>query len=191
VVSIIIPYVRWDGYERCLNAIFKNAGDVEFEVVSEEDVDRIGCPKMVNFLVRKSKYDLVCFMHDDSVPKPGFLEQALKVMQTFDRGWGCVGLNDKVYGPEGPCTHWLIHKKMLQYFPDGFACEDYRHTRWDRELQDVCTKHGRYKWAEYAVVGHRNPYVCPGAHFDETFLYGYNADNLKHDAEVYEKRRGE
>jgi hypothetical protein len=116
----------------------RNCGKIPFEVVAEEDVSRIGTNPMVNKLVKKSKYDLVCFLHDDSVPQGGFLDEAVRVMNTFPAGVGIVGFNDGIQDEDGPCTHWLAHKKMLKFFPDVvFYSEDYIHTRVDVELKEV------------------------------------------------------
>lgn len=192
MVSIILPWVRKDGYHRCLSAIFDSVGNgTAFEVVSEKDVG-IGCNPMVNKLVRKAKFDIVCFMHDDSEPQPGFLEAALKVMKSFPEGVGCVGFNDLMYDDSGPCTHWMIHKKMLKYFPDGvFYSEEYIHTRVDLELKEVCKAVGRYKWAKNAKVIHRNPIWDKKIYRDATARRCYDHKNLAKDRKTYIRRRNE
>jgi len=78
VVSIILPWVRSNGYRRCVSAVLRSVElGTKFEIIAEEDVDRIGCNPMVNKLVEKTKYPIVCFLHDDSVPQIGLLENAL------------------------------------------------------------------------------------------------------------------
>jgi hypothetical protein len=193
MVSIIIPWVRKAGFNRCVSAIFdavKNG--TTFEIVSEQDVGGIGCNPMVNKLIERAKYPIVCFLHDDSSPLPGFLESALKAMKEFPGGVGCVGFNDLVHGSDGPCTHWMIHKGMLEHFPDGvFYSEDYIHTRVDLELKEVCKAVGRYKWVEDAKIKHLNPIYCKKISRDSVALRCYDRKALKHDKETYIRRRKE
>jgi len=193
MISIILPWVREDGYSRCVSAVFDSVETgTTFEIVAEKDVDLIGCNPMVNRLVEKAKYDIICFLHDDSEPQRRFLENAIEVMEDFPDGWGCVGFNDLIHNSDGPCTHWMIHKKMLRYFPDGvFYSEDYVHTRVDLELKQVCKAAERYRWAEKAKIRHLNPIHNRDVKRDEVALRCYSRENLRHDAEVYERRRRE
>jgi hypothetical protein len=199
MVSIIIPWVRVDGFNRCIDALFESfyrgtkfLYSQRFEVVAEKDFDLIGCNPMVNKLVKRSKYPIVCFLHDDSEPQKGFLEAALAEMAKFDGGWGGIGLNDLQHGPDGPPTHWMIHKNMLRYFPDGvFYSEEYIHTRVDRELKDICVENGRWRWAEDAKVVHHSRVNKGRKHFDDLVLRCYGKKNIEHDRMVYERRKGE
>lgn len=192
MVSIILPWVRQNGFKRCLTAVVKHHGKIPVEIVQEEDVERIGCNPMVNYLVGLSKYEIVCFLHDDSEPQPGFLENAVAHMRNFKDGWGCVGFNDMVHDKTGPCTHWMIHKKMLKYFPDGvFYSEDYVHTRVDLELKEVSKAAGRYKWAENAKIKHLNPINYKNIKRDATALRCYDHEALAQDRKTYIRRRVE
>jgi hypothetical protein len=191
LVSIIIPYTRFDGLNVCLEHVYKNCWGVKFEVVTEYDFNLMGCNPMVNILVERSKYDLVCFLHDDSEPQAGFLDKSVSEMAKFDGGYGCVGFNDLINGENGPCTHWLIHKKMIDHFKDGvFYSEQYVHTKVDMELKETCESAGRYTWAENAIILHRNP-----IHFkvkrDDLHRSCYNKENIDHDKKVYESRKCE
>jgi hypothetical protein len=193
MVSIIIPWVRKAGYHRCLSAIF-DAVEIgtAFEIVSEEDVDRIGCNPMVNKLIEKARYPIVCFLHDDSEPQQGFLENALSVMRNFKDGVGCVGFNDLIHKEDGPCTHWMIHKDMLEHFPDGvFYSEEYIHTRVDLELKEVSKAAGRYKWAKDAKIKHLNPIYDRKTKRDKVSKHCYDHASLAHDMKTYSRRREE
>lgn len=191
MISIILPFTREEGAARCVHAISKNSGDVVYEVIAEEDENRIGCNPMVNRLVDKSNFDIVCFVHDDSIPQKDFLFNALQTMTEFVDGYGCVGFNDLVHNQDGPCTHWMIHKRMLKYFSDGvFYSEDYIHTKVDLELKEVCKAVGRYRWNKDAKIKHITPF-----HFaiglDELSKACYSPETLKHDNETYKRRRTE
>ena len=191
MISVILPFTRVEGAARCMDAISKNAGRVAYEVLAEEDNARIGTNPMVNRLVDKSRFDIICFVHDDSVPQKDFLFNALQTMKKFADGYGCVGFNDFVHGEDGPCTHWMIHKKMLKYFPDGvFYSEDYIHTKVDLELKEVCKAVGKYKWDKDAKIKHITPFHF-AIHLDEISKKCYSPETLKHDNETYKRRRKE
>ena len=191
MISVILPFTRIEGAARCLDAVSRNSGNVTYEVVAEEDKERIGCNPMVNRLIERAKFNLICFVHDDSVPQKDFLYIAYKTMGRFRDGYGCVGFNDLIHDEDGPCTHWLIHKKMLKYFPDGvFYSEDYIHTRCDLELKEVCKAAGRYRWESRAKIKHITPFHYPIG-LDELNLRCYNTESLKHDRDTYLRRRKE
>ena len=95
-VSIIIPVIRPEKAARCISMIRENAGDgINYEIVSSVDEDRMGAPKMVKELVAQTKYDLVCFLGDDTLPQKDFLKNAVLEMNQFEGRWGLVGLNDE------------------------------------------------------------------------------------------------
>jgi hypothetical protein len=191
MITVILPFTRPIGAAKCMDAIYRNSGDVVYELLAEEDKKRIGTNPMVNNLVRKSKFDIICFMHDDSVPRKDFLVNAYNTMGEFADGYGCVGFNDLIHDEDGPSTHWLIHKKMLRYFPDGvFYSEDYIHTRCDLELKEVCKAVGRYQWDENAKVKHVTPFYY-ALQLDELSKTCYSPEALKHDKKTYLRRRAE
>ncbi len=130
-VSIIVPVIRPDKAARCISFALENAG-IPFEnirIVSEEDKERIGCPKMVKLLVGKAKTDLVCFLGDDTIPQPGWLRVALEKMEELPGGWGLVGLNDMAQDGELFATHWVASKKLLPFLDDEFFCTEYFHSK--------------------------------------------------------------
>ena len=49
-VSIIIPIIRPDSADYCIEAILKNAGLPinQYEIVSDVDVHGVGCPEMAS-----------------------------------------------------------------------------------------------------------------------------------------------
>jgi len=113
-------------------------------------------------------------------------------MAKFDGGWGTVGFNDLIHWEDGPCTHWMIHKNMLKYFPDGvFYSEQYIHTRVDFELKQVSIAAGRYRWAESAKIKHLNPIYDRETQRDDVSKKCYDHYALAHDMKVYSRRRQE
>jgi len=58
-VSVCIPIIRPEKAKYCIDAIQKHANGVE--IVSDVDIDRIGCPKMLKRLVERARHDLIFF----------------------------------------------------------------------------------------------------------------------------------
>jgi len=201
-VSIIIPVVRPEGAERCVNAIRENAGikSDQYEILSLEDTDGIGCPAMVKQLTMFTLHDLVMFLGDDTVPEPGFLEAALRAMDRLPDRWGVVGLNTK--GPmfgfaseenipknRNPIAHWMADKRMLEYIPGGdFFPIDYKHCMCDVELYDIARELGRWVFAEDSKIDHKHP-INQSGEWDDLLENAYSDENRKHDLKTYLSRK--
>ena len=161
MVSIIIPYIRPEGMDRCVKAIRENAGvsDDQYEIHIAGDHNRIGCPKMVANLVMQTKYEWVMFLADDTEPEKDFLKNALERAKALDGGWGMVGLNDQFHNGNNLATHWMCHKKMLPLLGGEFFHTGYNHLFCDNELIDIARENGRYVWAKDAKITHHHPIV--------------------------------
>jgi len=186
-VSIIIPIIRPASAKRCVKAIHKNAGvdRDQYEIVTAVDVDGIGCPEMVKMLTQKAKCDLVMFLGDDTVPRPGFLKEALEEMEKLPDGWGVVGLNSG----GNPIAHWLAHKDMLAHIDGGsFFSTDYKHCWGDNELKDIAEEIGRFAYAEDSIIEHKHP-IFKTAEWDEGYKKAYHPDTKLHDERTYYKRK--
>ena len=184
-VSIIIPVIRPEKAARCISMIRENAGDgVNYEIVSSVDEDRMGAPKMVKELVAQTKYDLVCFLGDDTLPQKDFLKNAVLEMNQFEGRWGLVGLNDES-GRKLAC-HWLAHKKLLPLIGGEFFHTGYRHCFCDNELQSRCKMLGRYHYSQVATVLHDHPMVIKhGTDSNMNFI----ADHFEEDQELFNQRK--
>ena len=192
-VSIIIPIIRPESAERCIEAIKKNAGlsFYQYEIVTLMDTDRIGCPKMVETLTEKAEYDLVMFLGDDTLPEPDFMKYALEAMESLPDGWGVVGLNTQDIRVEGgnPLAHWLAHKRMLEHIPGGaFFSTEYKHCWGDNELKDIADELGRWIHAEKSKIQHIHP-VNQSAENDEGYQKAYTKENQYHDFRIYCSRK--
>ena len=200
-VSIIIPVVRQHLLSDLILAIHDNAGIPidDYEYISEYDKDRIGAPKMVKKLTEKAKYDLVMFIGDDCMPQKDFVKNALEVMNTFPDQWGIVGLNDMHRPLKDAPTHWLGHKKMLEYCGEFFHT-GYIHQYCDNELYLWAALMERYKIAENAKVLHNHVgFKDKSKDFqqnidesdDKDYKRVYDFDVQEHDEMLYEKRHKE
>jgi GT2 family glycosyltransferase len=188
-VSIIIPVVRPARSKDCISSVLENTGipPTRFEIVSELDYDRIGAPKMVKKLVEKSKYDYVCFLGDDTIAEPDFLKNALEVMHQFPDSWGLVALNDGIH-TGNLATHWLAHKKLLDFLNGTFFNISYVHCFCDNELTERCKEMGRYAYAENAKIIHNHP--VRDIRFNDRFYRSvYDESVFIKDMLLYQKRK--
>ncbi len=190
-ISVIIPVIRPEKALALTESIYANAGIPRtcYEIVMEQDHDRIGCPKMVRRLVDRAKYDLVCFLGDDTIMQPDCLKNALDAMATLPDGWGLVGLNDGS-GRKMP-THWLATKALQQYVGGEFFHTGYTHCFCDRELWDRAEAMGRYVWAENAVVQHDHPMFKGGIPDDPDLKRVYSPKVFEADQRLYWQRKAD
>jgi len=190
-VSIIIPYIRPEGMERCKEAVFANSGvdKEQFELLTAFDEGRIGAPGMVKLLVDAVQTDLVMFLGDDTVPQPDFLLNALQVMTELPDGWGLVGLNDDRHNGNYLATHWLGSKKLLPLIGGEFFHTGYWHCFCDNELTQRATELGRYLWATDARIDHANPIIRKDVKMDADYQRAYSPEWYYHDQVLFWKRK--
>ena len=191
-VSIICPVIRPEGVKRLIRSINKNAGipKQQYEIVTETDTDRIGCPKMVKRLVAKTKYDLVCFLGDDVEIKKDCLKIALKAMSELPDSFGLVGLNDGFQNGNDMATHWIASKKLLPFLGGEFFHTGYIHCRCDKELTDRAKKLKRYIWAIDAKLKHNHPAIkgVPREEWDNDYKKAYLEENVLADNALFASR---
>ena len=165
-ISVIVPVVREDNIPRLFSAIKAAEYDgIELDIIMSVDTDRIGCPKMVQKLTEKTKFDLVCFLGDDCMPQANFLHKALKKMKEIE--WGVVGI--KTQGSV-PCAHWLADKRILDLTGGDFFSTAYQHNFCDRELQDIAEENSRWIETDTELIKHNHPFN--GADMDEFYRFG-------------------
>ncbi len=192
-ISIIIPIIRPDSAQRCVEAIKKNAGLPlsQYEIVSSFDTHGVGCPQMVKNLTENTKHDLVMFLGDDTIPEKDFLKHALESMEGLPDGWGVVGLNTQdIREKDGnPLAHWMAHKKILEHIPGGdFFSTEYKHCWGDNELRDIAEEMDRWVWAEKSCITHIHP-VNKSADYDDGYHKAYTDENQSHDFKIYCERK--
>lgn len=190
-ISILIPYIRPAGMERCKEAIYLNAGvpESDFEVVTAHDQARIGPALMLKALVDKAaKYSLIMFLGDDTEPEPDFLRNALEVMKQLPDGWGLVGLNDGHHDGRYLATHWLADRRMLPLLGGEFFHTGYWHCFCDSELTIRATMLRRYMWASNARIRHLNPVIDKMLPMDSDYTRVYSAEWYYHDHTLFTKR---
>jgi len=190
-VSIVIPVIRPESAKKCIEKIKENAGIESslYEIITEEDKDRIGCPKILKSLTEKAKYDLVMFLGDDTEPEPEFLVEAISSMSQLPDGWGLVALNDGMTDGNKLATHWLAHKKLLDHTENReFFYTGYDHQFCDNELTDIAKGLGRYIYSDRAKIKHNHP-IKDRAFEDEDYARVYSKEVERKDQKLYMTRK--
>jgi hypothetical protein len=159
---------------------------VEYEIVTDIDTDRVGAPLMVRMLVNRARHDLICFVGDDTIPQPGFLEHAVEDMASLPDGWGLVGLND-LTGRTLAC-HWLAHRNLLDEIGGEFFHTGYRHCFCDNELMERAIMLGRFVYSQKSIVKHDHP-ILNGIPVTGDYARVYRRDNYIHDQILFQQRR--
>lgn len=190
MLSIIIPTIRPPGRDRCIESIHKYIGieKDKYEIVTEEDINRIGSNLMIKNLVNKTQYDLVLYLGDDTEITEGCIPEALRIMNTFEDGWGMVGLNDQFHNLDDLATHWLAHKKLLPYLDGEFLNTQYRHSFSDAEFILRCKEINRYKPSYNSIIIHHHPIVSSNINWDKDYDRIYSPPYWLHDRQLYLKR---
>ena len=152
LISIIIPVIRPEKAKRCVTAIEATSGIDRslYEIIIEEDIERIGAPKMVKKMTDACTGDMICFLGDDTIPQPEFLKHAIEAMATLPDGWGMVGFDDNIRQPGQvkAAAHWLCDRRLLPLLGGEFFHTGYRHCYCDNELCLRTTEMGRYVFCE-------------------------------------------
>lgn len=199
-VSICIPTLgRPEKLHRLLEAIKVNAQYDNYEIIVKADEfppNNVGAPTMLARCVAESTGELVMFLGNDVVPRPGFLREAVFCMiRNFPELDGMVGLNDEFWkGNEGHVSpHWLASKKLLSWLPGGnFFETEFYHTGVDNILQAQCERAKKYVWCERAKILHDHPMIYNYTREnDEIYEQAYTGPRHDHDDELYARRMKE
>lgn len=190
-ISLCLPIVRPEKAKRVIE-VFHNEFDTDqggsYEILAEEDKERIGCPKMLKRLVRKATGNLILFLGDDTIPQSGFLKAALGSMASLPDSWGVVGLNSQ---NSKHAAHFLADKRMLPLLPDGeFFNTNYQHCFCDNELTDIAKEQGRFVFCEESIVKHDHP-IFTGSPGDADYKRVYETEIINHDRSLYIRRKRE
>ncbi len=189
-VSVIIPIVRLNRVYECIESVNANSGlkADDFEIITDVDIDRIGCPKMVARLILRCRYDLVLFLGDDTIGHPGFIANAVRAMELLPDGWGLVGLNDQYHDGNCLATHWLADKRLLPLLEGELFHTGYNHLCCDMELIGRVKAMGRYIWAANAIITHNHPLIN-GTATDDDYNRIYSKEVRDHDQRLFAQRK--
>ena len=187
MISICIPYVRPKLIPPLIEKIKSRSGFTpsDLEILAEEDVDRIGCPKMLKRLVDKAAGNYICFIGDDTDPQENFLSRAMWDMVVELNSNGLVGLNDK--SGRTLSIHWVASRSMLESLGGEFFHTGYNHCFCDVELMERAKALNKYYYSPTAVVLHNHPQFDPKIKRDEHYIRAYS--NQKADKALFYQRK--
>ena len=192
MISIIIPVIRPKKAKRCVEAIKINSGIYRslYEIITEEDTERIGAPKMIKKMTDACTGDMVCFLGDDTIPHPGFLKYALEAMATLPDGWGMVGFDDNIRlgGQVKAAAHWLCDRRLLPLLEGAFFHTEYRHCYCDNELCARTSEMGKYVFCKKAYIYHDHV-IADSKNDDPDYRRVYSQDWMAHDVILFKQRR--
>ena len=187
-VSIIIPVIRPEKADKCVAALRRDLSFSDFEIVTEEDENRIGCPKMVKRLVKRARHDWIMFLGDDTIPQHCMVANAFAAVAKLPDSWGLVGLNDQFQDGWQVATHWMAHRRLLSWLGEEFFHTGYYHCFCDVELTERCKDMEKYVFAENARLIHDHPMISKEP-MTEDYAYAYREDRYLHDLILYRRRK--
>lgn len=184
MLSILIPTIRTRNIDPLLESL-KGAISTAHEVIWEEDVERIGAPKMVKKLFDKSQGDWVCFLGDDTLPDAQCLDNALAYAKANDLF--LVGLNDQ---HSKKATHWIASREFLNSLENAEPFyTGYYHNFCDDELRHRAQMLGKYEWCAEAKLQHNHPAFGTGI-MDEDYHRVFEGGRWEHDKALFIQRCG-
>jgi glycosyltransferase involved in cell wall biosynthesis len=194
-VSICIPTLgRPHKLNRLLNTIKQNAEYSNYEIIVKADEmppNNVGAPKMLAKCYAESTGELIMFLGNDVVPKPGFLREAVwEMVRRFPDLDGMVGLNDNYWQEQHVAPHFLISRKLVDEHLEGEIFHTgYNHTGCDNELRARVEKLNKYSFGKKAQIFHDHPYMA-GSKADNDIFYEQAYSGPRHDADdkLYKKR---
>ena len=190
-VSIIVPVIHKESAAICKAACERYSGNFKIELLFEEDVDGIGCPKMVRKLVDKSRYENIMFIGDDTIPTEGFLDEAFAALQTDTNGRGVVFVHDGISENRIWHCHFLASKGILPYLGGEFFHTGYSHSFCDEELAARSAELGLYTYTQKSIVLHNHPSILRDkeAYFNSSYGKAYLPERFLRDKILFGKRR--
>lgn len=152
MISILIPTIRPEKIPNLLAAL-ETGTKIPYEVIWEQDTDRIGCPKMLKRLVERAKYDWVVFLGDDTLPEENCI--AFAYAKAVRENLWLVAFNDH---DTERATHWIANKALLDHLENReFFYTGYLHNFCDDELRVRADKLGKYGWCQESRIQHNHP----------------------------------
>ena len=186
-VSFLIPTLRPDRLKITLDAIERRCGMApeEYEILTDSDPG--GPNQAINRMAAKAQGQYLCCLGDDTVPQPGFIDNALKEMAKLPDGWGLVAFNDGT--DRIMATHFLIDRKAIDTLLGGELMHSgYIHCYADNEITERMNSVKRFGYAKDALVIHDHP-LLTGRETDEIYTRAYSKEIQEKDRDLYNARR--
>jgi hypothetical protein len=157
--------------------------------ITDAGGDEGSYPKRINRLFNKSNEPYVFLGADDLSFRPGWFQEAARVMDTLPNSSGVVAIND-LHNMAG--VHFLVSRGYIAEFggtgdnvPGVVMCEALRHCYVDDECREVARSRGRFAFAKDAVVEHLH--VGAGKSPDDS-TYRLGGSFMARDRDIYISR---
>lgn len=170
-VSILIPTLgRPEGLKRCLDSIEKlNFPKECLEVLVVEDSPRIGVPKRMEELLKKSVGEYLVFASNDVEFTPDSLILAFIDMNREKKRL-CAFNTGSVYPDEGNiCEHFIIRRDLIDKIGGKIFDTDFDHCGVDNLLWYKCRKLNEAMRSDRAVLIHHHFSKDPNVKIDDTY----------------------
>lgn len=112
LISIVIPTVRPEGYDRLIKSINSKTAYPNYEVIKKGG-DKGTAIEKFNEGVEEARGEFIVFLADDCEVCSGWLVQAFVHFKENFRDRGLVCLNDGYWGEKG-CTHFFCSKNIRE-----------------------------------------------------------------------------
>lgn len=188
-VSILIPYIRYEGMKRCVDSIISNETKLNYEILTEEDIDRNGVALTLHKLLQTSRNDIVVFLADDTEIEKDCLNIAYDILyKAFDNGIGMVGFNDGIHNSK-LATHFMIHKELIKQIGGYIFHPAYTHCYADNELYDRVNELDKYIYCQFSKIIHHHPLINNNIDWDDDYKRVYNKSVYLKDQRTYRQRK--
>jgi len=149
---------------------------------------RAECVKVINRCYSIGDEPLLAFLSDDMEVEKGWLQEAVKCIQTFPDGEGLVVFKDGIQNGRNACAG-LISRSYIRTKLEGiFFNEIYIHYSADTELFKKSRLIGRVKYCPASVVWH-NHWAAEGRHKSEKdAIYTQSIPLKKRDRTIFRQR---
>lgn len=146
------------------------------------------CVKATNRCYSIGDEPLFVWLSDDMEVEKGWLQEAVKCMQTFPDDEGLVVFRDGIQDGSNACAGLISRSYIKSQLKGIFYNEIYKHFSADTELFKKSKSINRVKYCQASVVWH-NHWGAKGSHKSEKdAIYVGSRHWLKHDKEIFHKR---
>ena len=169
-VSIVVPTVRPEGFNRLAASIEKNTIYPEYEIVEMAGEEGTAISKF-NDGVRKSTGEFVVYLADDTEVTEGWLIKAYLCWKRNFRDNGLVIFNDEHWNG-AMANHFLCNRSIKDLLDGNIWHPGYNHCGVDVELYERLNNIGLVEFCEEARIVHHH-YFAPskGASKDKEDKY--------------------
>ena len=189
LISIVVPTVRPEGYERLVRSIAQNTSYPNYEIIKMKGEGT--AIEKFNQGVKKSKGELIVYLADDTEILPGAIDQAfVYFMEKFHKK-GLVIFNDG-YWEDRLATHFLCSKNIIEELDGNIWYTGYHHVGADNELFGRLHNKNLISYCQYAKINHYH-YLRPskGLKPSKMDIYSKRIEEFRKVDEALLKERSE